>query len=138
MPEPNRANWVGVRPISPEEIFTTFEPPYGTTYVRETTQKTNGSVDFYTVPADSMLYLTTLLLASVPNVAGTVQALIMTPAHASWIQLGMLKSVQNDGKNITFNFSTAIQVPEDYYFRLLTSAGDVAGYISIIGYLRSV
>lgn len=135
--ELNETRWRGVRPTDPEEVFTRYEPPEGCTYVEDYATKAGGTEIVYTVPDDTILYLTSVEFSA-------------DCAASAWVCVG----VRNVGDVITSylyhthpaigqtvavfsGYPIARQIPEKYDIFIYSGTASLVVYASIVGYTRS-
>lgn len=110
--------------------------PEGSTQIVATGAKTNGSSTVYTVTAGKTLYLCSYH-ATLRNESGAVNngyARIVTSGAASWFFLHYGALADDVSENIFGTFNPALEVPENYYFQINSSAANFTTLLSIHGY----
>lgn len=136
MPEPREDMWRGIRPTSPEEILTRYEPPHDGTYVFGYQNAVNGGQTIYTVPAGKVLYLTSFGLSMYGTAGGQCHMRIYTGGAGLHCHLGGNLVAANLGNCIYGSFTIAMQLPASYYIVAFSGAANLNADGWILGYIK--
>jgi len=136
--EGDKILWRGVRPTTPEAIFTRYEKPEGCTYAYGYGKATNASVTIYTVPDNTIFYLTSWGFSLNLPVTGRGVFRIFTDAAATYISLLYVGCLTNEGRFFGSNLNIAMQIPAKYYIQVIGDGAGVEAYGWVVGYTRPV
>lgn len=157
--EGDQTKWRGIRPVSPaenipvdlkatvdmpiipatpEQVFTRYEVPQGTTYVEAWGSGNNTLITVYTTPSDKMFYLCTLIFSLRTTANDVAECWIYNDTPAIHMHLLGPRVLANDGKCFTICPNIAIKVPEAYSVRCRSYNAGCAAICYVNGYLRDV
>lgn len=124
--EQNMERWVGVRPGHNGEQIAAY---YGVT---------DATTAVYTVPDGKTLFLVTALAAfdNWSAAARSGSAVLYTDAAAAVWFLAGWRFVANGNDQVPIHFNPPMEIPEKYYFTLISSGANSSSRLSLFGWLE--
>jgi len=135
--EGDKILWRGVRPTAPESIFTRYEKPDGCTYVDAYASATNATVIIYTVPDDTVFFLTSVDFSVFTSANGRGRLGIRNAADVLDAYIFSPTVLANSGSVCTAQYPIARQIPEKYDIFVNSDNVNLATFGHIVGYTRS-
>jgi len=138
MGEPDKILWRGVRPTSPEGIFTRYEVPDDCEYVQAYNHIENDTLSIYEVPATQILYLTSFMFSVTPSgVAGFGWMYVRNEAETTVAVLSVMDCFADLGNSVVGNFNIALKCESLSEVMIASEVANVVSYGTFIGYLRT-
>ena len=125
-------------PASPEQVFTHYEPPEGCTFVYAYELAENANITIYTVPADTIFYLTSFGLSLTPSATNWGLLDMFTVGVVKIADLVFLTTNETEGQSVVGNLNIAWPLVTGSYIRVRSCSADLGARGWICGYERPV